>query len=362
MKKYLLITAICAAAMVGCTNNVETPELTEIGYSPLSYSSVASKAIIDNAYYSTTDPDFGLFAYYLASGNNWATNGASANEYIKPTATLPANYTGASVEYSDGIWKSTPKSYWPLAGTLTFIAYSPKDANAKYLIGAGTGTLKVEGFTVAAAAGSQTDLLYSKSQECADKGKTNVTGYSSENGSTGKSGVPIMFRHSLTQIIVKAQDVTADENLRFKVLSVKLKALKDNADLTVVKTFGSEAADVVSWSNYVSSTAEQTIYSGTPANYLGTTSFEQIGEPVLVIPQTLLDNTQYLEVVYSQTTISNGNVTDNSATPKEIYLKKTALPSFDVNKKIVLNLSISADEIVYNPSVADWDTETQIPY
>lgn len=361
MKKILLITAVCAVAMVGCTNNDETPELTEIGYSPLSYSSVASKAIIDNTYYSTTDPDFGLFAYYLASGN-WATNGAIANEYIKPTATLPANYTGAIVGYSDGIWKSTPKAYWPLSGTLTFIAYSPNTANAKYLIGAGTGTLKVEGFTVAAAAGSQTDLLYSKSQECADKGKTNVSGYTSENGSTGKSGVPITFRHSLTQIIVKAKDVTADANLRFKVLSVKLKALQDNADLTVVKTFGSESGDVASWSNYGSSTAVQTIYSGTPANYLGTTSFEQIGEPVLVIPQTLGDNAQYLEVVYSQTTISNGNVTDNSATPKTIYLKVQDLPSFDINKKIVLNLSISAEEIVYNPSVADWDPETTLPY
>jgi hypothetical protein len=350
MKKILCLTAICAAVLVGCTNNDETQELTAIDFTPIAHKSVRS--IIEGNVYKTTDPSFGIYSYLVETGT-WAANGASSAQWI--------NNAEVSYDGTGKIWKSTPKAYWPLSGKLTFIAYSPKTANATYTLASGTpatGTLKVSSFTVAnTTIANQVDLLYSKSLSADDITSADNVSYTYESG-TGGNGVGIVFNHALTQIIVNAKVAGEYSGIDYKIKSLTLKSLKDDADLSVVTTFGASATEAAGWANYQTTDATQNIFSGTSS--VLTTTGANIGSPVLVLPQAMTANTQKLELVYEMT---NKNVTPNVTTTsptKTVYLFKTSdFENLVMNKKITLNITISADEILYAPTVVDWETDSE---
>lgn len=358
MKKILLMAAICAAVLVGCTNNDETPEQQELNFSPLSYKS--TRAIISGTTYGTDDPTFGVFAYHsAATTNDWNTNGASAPLYIE-NAEISYNTT-------DKIWKSAIPAYWPLSGSLTFIAYSPKTVNAT--CPTATKTLTVTDFQVAKTdyltegthAGTQADLLYSLPS--AATGLTaNTTTYTGVTG--GAQGVGIVFHHALSQVLVNVKVADNYANTEFKVKSIKLKGMGDKATFTVTPTFGTSYAETAAW-GATSTSIEQTIFpmgtSTDPSAVLNTTG-AQIGDNILVMPQTLVASTienprQQLEIEYQMTkTDVTPNVT--TSTTKTVDLYTSTFTKFEINKKVTLNVALSATQIQYAPSVEDWSTES----
>ena len=364
MKKVFLFTAICAAAMVGCTNNDVTPEQQEINFSPLSYKS--TKAIIDGQIYDLNAPSFGLFAYYTGN-KDWAASDATRQSYFE---NLPV-----SADQVDKIWKSTPKKYWPIdGGKLTFIGYSPyTGVTPTYNTNeSGKGVLTISGFTVGVTLANldldnQVDLLYSKPYDAMNK-TTNDVGYTYGAGdgeTSAKTGVNIKFRHALTQVIVKAKIKETYPEDTYSITKLELKNLKNNGNFTLTSTYAgtyAETSDVPDWDSQ-SGDFTQTLFNNTTTpKAIDTDPGTLVSFPaVLVLPQDLIktgttgDNAtdQIIEVDLVQ---HHGTI--DIPVTRTVYLKNETLSSFDINKKIVITLTIGADEILYAPSVADWDSST----
>ena len=344
MKKILLMTAICAAAMVGCTNNDETPEQQEVNFSPLSYKS--TRAIIGGSIYSITDPNFGVYAFYSAQGKSWSANLGEASLYINDK----------EIKYVAGkkAWASDTPTYWPLDGSLTFIAYSPKTLNATCV----DKTLTFTDFVVKdTAQEDQVDLLYTIPSDATGKTQ-NETNYGGVTG--GAAGVGIKFRHALTQILVNVK-VAADYGTEavYKVNSITLLGMNDKGtlvvapDATATSVAPGATINGVNWT-LATSTSPQVIY---PTGISGTltTGGALIGDPILVLPQDL-SSTQQLQIKYQMT---NGQGVTSSTTRDITLFKDGDFEELAMNKKITLNITISADEILYAPSVTDWDLASE---
>lgn len=364
MKKILLLTAICAAAFVGCTNNDEDPQQVEMNFSPLSYKS--TRAIINSQIYDLGSPSFGIFAYYTGS-NSWKTNGASSQLYIN-NATVEADNTNK-------IWKSNPKSYWPIdGGKLTFIAYSPKQVgvNASYNTNVDNkGVLTITDFTVGVelnqlSPDQQVDLMFSKSKDAFDK-TSNDGNYQYATGTnSSQSGVSIVFNHALTQLIVNAKLKEAYPGATFAITKLDLINLKNKGTFTLTTTYNAsnETMDYPIWGSQTGDYTQHIFDNEASPKALDSDPANTVAFPaVLVLPQDLVisdpANTgtdQLLEVTYKMTT-SGTNVSTYAT--KQVYLKQGTFSSFAMNKKITLTLSIGADEIQYAPSVVDWSTGSE---
>jgi hypothetical protein len=247
---------------------------------------------------------------------------------------------------------------------LTFIAYSPysvkddvthsidvsKDNEGN--VTSANSVLIISDFE--AGTTGQKDLMWSTHT----KDKTaNDTNYDADGNNTATyAGVPILFNHALCRIKITAK--TAEDYSGFATYNLKqiqVVGLKDNATLTV--------------------TDYAAVWSSAPSTPLGDFDFysndqlltkdsnpviyknaETAGDGLLAIPQSLEGVT--LEVTYTMTVDPDGNGSAPAVvteTTKEVTLKTNALSQLEQNKVYTLNLSISANEILYSPDVNDWE-------
>ncbi len=330
MKKSLFLAAIATIALASCTQNELTIERQEIGFSPLQYKAVNSKAIIEGNKYPS-DLSFGLYAYHY--------DGTSNKLYI--------NNATCSYDETAKTFISDPIAYWPLSGTLGMVAWSPQTITATYDLA--NKKLSVP-FVAAGREGDLVDLMYSTPLSGLDKTKQTVS-YSPEDGSSvtgGGAGVDITFNHALSQIVVNAKVADTYTGAVYNITGLSLQSMDDNNTLNVTEN----ATPVASWGTASVKTATFSIFSGTSANL--DTGGANVGSAVLVIPQALDANQQKLVVNYQMT--YNGVTTSTS---RDVYLNSGASPltALAMGKKYTLNLTISADKIQYSPSIAvDWDT------
>ena len=330
MKKSFVLLACVALAFAACTE--KEVERQAIGFTPLSYRSKASKAIItDNKY--PTSMSFGLYSYHTQEGG---------------TTAIYQNNVVCSYSSDVKAFAPTPAAYWPLSGTLTFMAWSPSSQVATYALA--DKQLSITDFQVSASASDPVDLLYAepvKDKTLADQ-TTSYTGV--DNG--GK-GIGIVFKHALSQVIVRVKLADEYTGAIYKVTDIKLTGLKDKATLTVKEN----RTPIAEWSTTTESGIEMGVLSGEAAvEYAASFSDAQNkGNAILVMPQTLDSSTQQIAITYSMTY----NDVTSSAT-KIIDLVGTSLTKFEMGKKYYLNLTISADQILYAPEVENWEAgETQ---
>lgn len=372
MKKSMFIAAMAAMVLAGCTKDESFVEQQEIGFQPLAYKASQTKAnVITDAFYGTDAPSFGLFAYQLADDLNFTDDIDQAKLYIDEKE--------VSYSITDGNWRTNPKSFWPLQGSLTFIAYSPYSENGKasHAIDKSGATAKsvltIAGFQ--AGTTGQKDLMWSK----LSKDKTsNGTVNNYPEDTPAYAGVPILFNHALCRIKITAK--TAEDYSDFATYNLKkiqVVGLKDNATLTVTD-------DAAVWSDPIANLGtENTVDNATkyvfdffaPASeteYIELNSmnsklvnydneekdaqgaYREIG--LLAIPQSLDGVT--LEVTYTMTVDPDDSGSSPEVvteTTKVVTLSTNALPKLEQNKVYTLNLSISADEILYSPDVVAWD-------
>jgi hypothetical protein len=336
MKKSLFLAALATIALASCTQNEDFSQPEKISFNPVNYKAQSTKAPINGAYYTSSDPSFGIFAFHTDKG--WDVVGTQEtpnpiNVYI-PKSEVSWNDTKNE-------WNTATDAYWPLSGSLTFIGYTPYGVTAEYA--KETKTLTIAGFSAA----NQDDLMYTLPSDAKNL-IANEENYN--NGSTAATydGVPIKFRHALSQIVVKAKVADEYTGATFTINSISLQGMNDNATLTVTES----ATPVASWSVTSNDEAEFNILSSV-TGALSTTATE-VGKPVLVIPQALNAQQQKLVISYSMT--FNGVKTTTS---KDVYLNSgtnDALTALAMGKKYTLNLTLYADRILYSPSVAeDWD-------
>lgn len=378
MKRLIFIASLAMLA-VGCQkteiqNEVQTPIgfSTEVGKQ--------TRAIVDGATYGTTQP-FAVYAY-----------GHQDNE----VTTVMDN---VEVSYQTDTWKATSGSYyWPNdpTTTLNFYAYSPA------LVTNGTATTddqKLNGTIDHNETGTTVGLSltgYKHTNMYVDfMVATPVIGAkfsaSDPNGlttATEPAGtVPVVFNHQMTQILFNVTTDKVYPDVTFTVESIKLENVKNTGDythstLTPSYAFTSGTFTHGAWSNQTvtqgnggpyeifPATGQQAVALAYAAN--ATSLVEMTTTGVTMIPQDMVKVTtevtagadtyanqteaQMFEITYSIEGAGVATETVTKHVPFYAYSANSAV-NWGVNQKITYTVKIGLNEILFEPTVADW-TET----
>lgn len=342
MKKYLLFATAVCAALAACTKNEVKPvEMDQ----EITYQTINTKAT--SAF--NTDHKFYSWAYLLASGQNWADKYATSSPYI----------TNSLIEYvpSSKAWKnSTTSYYWPKKSGLTFFAWS--DATNNPSVGSATVNCSAtDGITFTSyntntASTKNKDLLVAK---IATGQNSNTTTY--DNG--WAAGVPTVFSHVLSALVVKAKTDVTYSDITFKVKSIDFTNVYSTGDYTQGHD-ASAKPTASSWSNLSSATSFD-VYSpaseSNPVTYEGI-ELAPVGEDVRIfMPQTFSDTTPKATPKASITyTVEYGTsgVIDEVTVEKD--LKSIFTSNWRPGYKYTLTITLGLNQILWAPDVEPWST------
>lgn len=357
MKKYFIIAVAAVVALAACTKNNADKTAYEQA-KVINFNTVANKATkapISGTTYSYDAPEFGVFAWYLASGNwNTAAANSSAISFMEDV----------EVAFNDtkDIWAPSSTYYWPLEGKLTFIAYSPKDAADATFSNAGVLTLT--NFTVETTVANQVDLLYSAI--AADKTQNEDYYEDTDNSkdsetAEGDKGVNIEFKHALSQVIFKAKaaDEVYDAGYSFKVTNITVNAASTATSMTVTNpTTAQLASAITTWnspSTKVNFVVRNAAFPEASNTYLTKTLSDPIGDALLMIPVTTFAGTDpTVSVSYTMYRLSDNQSLGSKTVTIHFDDIDDVVTAWQAGKKYVYNLTIDLQKIYFNPTVVDW--------
>lgn len=338
MKRFLLASAAAVLLLASCSKTeIENPgkEMTFQAFS----TKPKAKALITNGKYPENET-FGVYAYYLADQKNWEANSADSVRYFHEEIKCQKSRTPK-------VWAADNKYYWPAVGSVTFFAYSPYSVKAKY---AGNNGIILSGYTVS----KDEDFMVSNPA----KDKTT-------NDQTINTGVDIVFGHKLALVDFKIktkEDYTAD-GWTIKVKEIKLDSIYSKGDY---KEFDGTNSDV--WSNQtdqISYTFQADDYAtGGQVATNTATDYESSWrgdseDALLALPQVLNVTPNYtakLTVTYTLTQVmGTTTVYENVEKTKTVVLSTTDISEWKVNKKYIYTIIIGLDEILFDPSVDNWE-------
>ena len=395
MKKVLTaaILAVTTCAFIGCTKN-EVRSISDnpqaVRFLPLN-GKHSTKAMVPGTTYPADLP-FGTLAYYLPRGKNWNNDIANATLYIPISKVVnKSSATGGSA------WEVEGKEYyWPKSGSLTFFAYSP----FSYAEAVGELPLAVErlsgndGIQIVdydVDAHQDTDFMVA---DIAKDKKANED----QPGSSLYNGVPIVFRHKLSQIVginfltvitnttgtgpalvehdyanshsesagtLEAGDVV------FKLKKVKVQNLYtvgsyvySGTDVDPVTSDGwMHQANKKNYTWFDKEAAPEAFAGNTTFNLTYKTQDVTRNDYLLVLPQPLITpgttnpkTTDPLIHIEYQVLTYNGTDFSTEDVSEDVYLYNIH-GAIDMNKKITYNFKINLEnrKIYWAPSVENWD-------
>ena len=365
MKKYFIIAVASVVALAACTkNNVETPsqEARQINFSAVA--GKATKAPITNNYFNHELGAFGVYACYLEDGKTWDAKYDESTLYMGTNAGA-----GVSVSYSgapDNIWKPASNYYWPLQGGLTFFAYWPYSLTGA-VYNQGENEFALGSFTVNTTVADQVDVLVSS---FAKDQTANTTQYNDGSVNSGSvNGVPIVFKHMLSQVVFTAAASSAvyASGLSFKIDNITVGARKTSAGMTVVP------GGVPSWTD--PTTMQAFVVSNTAfptSDYLTTDQSAQIGDALLMIPiedflgansadenGAVGTDDEYVSVTYTLYRRSDDLAMGQKTVKFYLNENTTTVSSWAPGYKYTYQLTIDLEKIYFAPTVASWETANQ---
>lgn len=342
MKKVVLFMTSAMLLFAGCAKEELTSEPQEIGFR--AYNFKQTKAPIEGAVYGTDAPNFKVFAALDREGN-YLTNYASSEKYFE---------TEVKYDSSDSynIWRPWTgnafiKYYWPMAGSLTFVAVSPATANSAFANK--TATLTVTDFSSSTTVAEQADLMYSKIAD-ADDLTANTEPYNN-----GAKGVPVVFNHALAQVRFKAVNNDHPTNT-IQIDTIQLTNVANKGTLTVVCDTVATNANDGSVDGWVTTTTDDATFVSLSSDSVLNNAEKELGLPIMIMPQTLAEDIM-LEVTYTMTHINNEDVPDTQKTVSK-KLSEIVGTTLNANKKYTITLAIGADEILFSPSIVEWSETT----
>ena len=364
MKKLFFLAAAAVVALAACTQNnidVDSIEGRVINFNTVA--GKATKAPITGTTYHYNYSSFGVFAWYLASGDwNTAAANSSAVAYMGSGSPLASPVEITWNETKD-IWAPASTYYWPLQGKLTFIAYSPYDAATATF--SNEGVLTLTGYTLDTTVADQVDLLYSA---VAANKTQNESFYedsdNSKNSGTaeGDKGVNIQFKHALSQIIFKAKtaDEVYDAGLSFKIDSIFVNAASTAASMTVTNPAVDAApAGITTWNTpgtKLEFDVRVTAFPEAANTYLTKTLSDPIGDALLAIPVTEFDTTDpTITVKYTLYRLSDNQNLGSKTVTVNVKNVDDIVTSWQAGKKYEYDLKIDLQKIYFTPSIIDWD-------
>ena len=264
MRKVLLWMPLAAMALASCSNSEDAANIQ----TALQNAEVRVFPQIQGSTRGTLSTTASLNQFNLIARGLFATSSDQA------AATLTnAEYQKVLVK-TDGVWafSDASKLYWGDSSTPAyFTAYANKGETAAYAEG------KISGFAV-----DKTDP---------SKHKDLIVAFNSGNKTDFASGVPLHFRHAVTQVLVNANyNYTATTNypdVTVKVKGVKIVNIDDQGTLTLPTTSTVESY-TPAWALSGNSVEMQSDYT-TPV-VLGSTNAlidnSSVNGPMLLLPQT----------------------------------------------------------------------------
>lgn len=363
--KFYLIAAAACAALAACSKNEVAPVDVD---QEITYQTIETKAAVG---FNKTNV-FKSYAYFLEDGKSWDGNIASAKPYI----------SNSDIKYipSANAWKADKVYYWPKQGSLTFFAWSMNDTSTPTITGATVSSPAAKGITVEGY-----DIVQNKNRdflvaEIAKDKKMNETQHESgkvEGTETTPwaKGVPTVFKHALSSLAFTVQTVDgagnpkdySTEGVTFKVKSIKLTGIETTANYSQDWQNGS-AASKHTWTPTGTGSTIPVFTNDSGQEVTKTAKLLLVAEAsdyTIVIPQTF--STEALEIVYTITT----NYTGSDVTETVEY-STAKLNAIDLKTKIytqdwkpgylyTVAIKFNLDEILWDPSVVEWENGTTLP-
>ena len=301
MKKLVLIAA-AVAAIASCAKveTINTAGSQQIAFEGYNFGMTKTTKAFNG--------ELGVYASKNADGNTYFTN-------TKFTKKAEGQYAG--------------DRYWPTTGTLDFTLYAPYNA--------GTTTTRY-GVTSIEALPQATDFLY---------GESVLSGKQSSDGI-----LPIVLKHAKCMVVVNVQCPSAK---LFQVTKVDF----GNQGLT-----GKVAVTYTEAANGAKAT---TTWTTTPANFNFTKDYvisaantpEEYGNALLIPSDTPIapPTTRKISTITVDYGMKDGTNDSYNTLQKVIDLSQSPI-TLEEGKKYIFNLTFSANEILFNPSVEDWTEVT----
>ncbi len=334
MKRIILLAASAMAILAGCTRT----EIRSIADEPqqITFRTIETKAADD----FLNTKKFYSYAYFLPSGQDWATKFADAQAYI-PGALIAFNTT-------DNAWKASGATYyWPKQGSLTFFAWTDyTDAPAPTL----AGCAKDKGITFTAYSAfdhKNKDLLVADiAKDMNGKNLTTHQGW--------KPGVPTVFHHVLSNL---AFTIKTNENYAgatYSLKSITLKNISTKGDYAQGSPTATVAENV--WTGHVD-VKDMPVFTSAAGQSVSSTAAllsPSADDFSIVLPQKFADATPEIEIVYTITTNYTGTAVVETVTETK-PLKDIYTEGWVSGKKYTLNIKLSLNEILWDPSVEGWE-------
>lgn len=340
MRKLFFFAALLAI-FASCTKNELAPMYE--GDQEITYLT----APLTKATSYGTDNKFFSFAYLVqGNGSNWATNSSTAVPFIDH----------ALISYTDKQWKASTAYYWPKDenSSLTFFAWGDGTPEPAQSMGDCSKTTGIVFANYNVADSKNKDLMVAKI--AADQ-KSNSGTYKFDEVA---SGVPTLFYHVLSSLDIRAQRAENYANTTFNIVSIKFNdvsvegSYEQGIDAAKLPTAGSwseaDPAVTADLDVYTPAAATQVDGLATATPEATFTSLTPDGYSVF-LPHTLTDS-ETVTIVYE---INNGLSTETVTVTKSL---KEIFGSWDAGKKYTLTITLSLNEILWDPAVADWAAGT----
>lgn len=251
MKKSFYFMAVAALALVSCSND----DVTEVNKGgAISFRTSLDKTTRANATTLSNMGNFNVTAF--GNGSNYFTN------------------LGVTSTDNGVTWNTAATYYWPNC-QLVFFAYAP--ASLSSMADINGGIQKIANFSPEQTVAEQKDFVISRNE-----------GTKALNESTG---VPMNFKHVLSQIEVKAKCLNS--KIKIEVLGVKLVNVAAKADFTfpAAETGTTYTLPQSQWDNYADLNNPLKAYMAkgtTPTVLTATAQSIMFGENnFMLIPQQL---------------------------------------------------------------------------
>lgn len=341
MKKFFLLAAMVGVALTGCMKNeAYVPKCeTPISFEVANY--VAQTRA--NGAFSTTET-FGV--------NAWSHDAATS-----ATAQMMTNEV---VSHDGGKWTTGTPYYWPINGTVDFIAYYPTSVQPTISYNyEGGDTYTYDNYTV-----TNVDLMY------ADKAiRFSANKAAADNGTDfgigayGFEGVPTLFHHALAKVNFVVKNYQPSHGLTsYEIVVDEIELNTYNKGSVTLTNTGTTPASRGTWSVTDNVWTPNTTGGTVPLTWVDATNLttdadhEYAPRTQYVLPQTLSDDVT-VSVTYTVTQKYDGGfVSKKTYTPDPIKLNTMGLAKWEMNKNITYTITISVtnNQILFAPAVEDW--------
>lgn len=318
--KKILLTAVAALAIVGCSQN---EEIENVGQkAEVNFTTIVSKTTRVTPMVTKNFDKFMVNAYNTAAVD-MGTGVALSTKFMTD---VTASKSGEAWGIDKGPF------YWPMTDKIQFFAYSPI-AHVKDSYAAATGYPSFSYETQLVA--SQEDLLVAKLE--------NAT-----KADFGTNGVSLAFAHILTQINFSAK---LEAGVTYAVTKIEISGVNNTGTFT----YGAGSA-TGAWTATSGSASYE--YSGkydatAEANVV---DFSTGANALMLLPQALATDAK-IAITYSAET-SDGTTTFSGT--KEVSLKEQEWV-MGKNLRYTLELPSDATTVTFKPTVNEWVDEAGTP-